>query len=143
MARTNLPLTTLTANGAQVNIVGTTIDQANGMNVVITTTGVPAIGSGERLLLYCTNTFAGVATVTVRKGANTTYLNVPAFRASKGDFVTANLTASTGTAWIGPFDPSWFEQPDSTATGGNPSFNIDFSASMTGVIFAFLLQRAF
>ena len=144
MARTTLPLTVLNANTSQVNLVGTAVDQANGMVVTITTTGVPAIGSGERLLFYVTNTFAGVNTVTIRKGSNPAYLNVPAFRASKGDLVTANLTASTGTAWIGPLDPSWFEQPDVTSPPvGSPQFFIDFSATMTGVIFAFLLQRAF
>lgn len=143
MARTNLPLVSLVANSFQVNLAGTAVDPVNGMNVVLTTTGIPAPGSFERVLLYVQNTTASTQTVTVRKGANTTYLNVPAFRAGKGDLVTTNLTATTGTAWIGPLDPSWFEQPDATATGGNPSLNVDFSAGMTGTIWAFLLQRAF
>ena len=144
MARTALPLTTLLGNASQVNLVGTAVDQANGMVVTITTTGVPAVGSLDRIIFYVTNTFAGVNTVTIRKGANPAYLNVPAFRAGKGDLVTANLTASTGTAWIGPLDPSWFEQPDvSSPPVGSPQIFVDFSATMTGVIFAFLLQRAF
>ena len=144
MARTALPLTSLLANSFQVNLAGTAVDQANGMVITLTTTGVPAPGSFERVILYVQNSTASTQTVTVRKGANPAYLNVPAFRAGKGDLVTTNLTATTGTAWIGPLDPSWFEQPDvSSPPVGNPQLFIDFSAGMTGTIWAFLLQRAF
>ena len=148
MARTNLPLTTLTSNGAVLNQAGTAIDQANGMYIAYVTTGVPAFGSLERLVIYATNTFAGTATITVRAGLYTTstpvfasmvklgYLNVGAFEAGKGDFVTGNLTASTGVAWIGPLEVARFLQGD----GG---IALDFSASMTGLIWAFALPRAF
>jgi hypothetical protein len=127
MARTALPLTNLTANGAVLNNAGTAIDAANGMAVTIPTTAIPSAGNLDRLVLYVQNTFAGTKTVTVKAG-----VNPPAFRAGLGDFTTGNLTASTGTAFIGPFDISRFIQADNTV-------NIDFAASMTGTIWALLL----
>lgn len=137
MARTNLPLTTLTPNGAVLNNAGTAIDATNGMNVQLPSNVIPAPGSYERVVLYVQNTAAATKTVTVRAGTGAPgYPNVPAFRAGKGDFTTGNLTASTGTAFIGPFDPSWFEQSDG-------SLNIDFAAGTTGTIWAIQLPRAF
>ena len=149
MARTAIVagLVTLPGNSAILNQAGQTIDQANGMNLPIVTTGIPAASSLDHLVLYVTNTFAGVATVTIRRGTNTTAAgvnataagldpNAPAFEAGKGDFVSGNLTASTGIAFIGPFDIARFVQPDS-------SLNIDFSPSMTGLIWAILLPRSF
>jgi len=127
MARTALPLTSLTANGAVLNQAGTAIDAANGMVVTIPTTAIPSGGSLDRLVLYVQNSFAGTKTVTVKAGANP-----PAFRSGVGDFTSGNLTASTGTAFIGPFDISRFIQADNT-------LNIDFAASMTGTIWALLL----
>jgi hypothetical protein len=147
MARTQLPLTNLSSNGAVLNTAGTAVDQANGMYVAWTTTGVPAPGSAERLVLYVTNTFAGAMTVTVRAGlyvtstpvfasmVKTGYLNVGSFESGKGDFVTGNLTASTGFAWIGPLEVARF-------LNGDGGIAIDFSASFTGTIFALMLPRA-
>jgi hypothetical protein len=148
MARTQLPLTNLTSNGAVLNTAGTAVDQANGMYVTWVTTGVPAPGSAERLVLYVTNTFAGVNTVIVRAGiynlstpvfgsmVKSSYLNLGSFEAGKGDFTTGNLTASTGFAWIGPLEVARFLNLD----GG---IAIDFSSTMTGTIFALMLPRAF
>ena len=137
MVRTNLPLMTLTANGAVLNNAGTAIDATNGMNIAIPSNVIPGNGSLERLVLYVQNSFAGTKTVTVRAGANTTgNPNSPAFEAGKGDFTTGNLTASTGTAFIGPFEVARFVQPDG-------SVNVDFAASMTGTIWAVFLPRAF
>lgn len=141
MARTNLPLTNMqmTATGAPgsvLNTAGTAIDATNGMNIQIPASNIPAPGSGERLLLYVQNTTASVQTVTVRKGVGGGVTPGPAFRSGKGDFVTANLNATTGLAFIGPFEPAIFAQLDG-------SFNVDFSAGMTGTIYAILLQRAF
>jgi len=131
MARTNLPVTSLVANGAVLNNAGTAIDATNGMNVVIPTTGIPAGGNADRLVLYVQNTTASTKTVTVKAGANP-----PSFQASKGDITTGNLTATTGTAFIGPFEVARVLQADS-------SVNVDFAASMTGTIWAVLLPRAF
>lgn len=136
MARTNLPLTNLTANGAVLNQAGTPIDATNGMNVQLPTTNIPASAFEDRLVLYVQNTTAATETVTVRKGANANYLNVPAFRAGAGDVVTGNLTATTGTAFLGPFEAARFMQADG-------SLNIDFSAGMTGNVWALLIPRAF
>ncbi len=137
MARTNLPLTSLTANSAVLNSAGTAVDATNGMNIQIPTNAIPAGGTADRLVLYVQNTTASTETVIVRAGANTTGdPNSPAFRAGQGDLTTGNLNASTGSAFIGPFDPSRFVQPDG-------SINVDFASGMTGTIWALLLPRAF
>lgn len=148
MARTNLPLTTLTPNSAVLNTAGTAVDQANGMYVQMTSSGIPAPGSLERLILYVTNTFAGVGTVTVRAGiyvlstpifasmVKSSYPNVPGFESAKGDLVTGNLTASTGIAFIGPFEVARFINQDNAIA-------LDFSASFAGLIWALMLPRAF
>lgn len=136
MARTNLPTTLMTPNGAVLNNAGTAIDAANGMNITFSSTGFPSAPLMDTLILYVQNTTASTKTVTVRAGANTTYLNVPSFEAGKGDLTTGNLTASTGTAFIGPFEIARFMQPDG-------SMNVDFSASMTGTIWAVLLPKRF
>jgi hypothetical protein len=148
MARTSLPLTTLTPNSAILNQAGTAVDQANGMFITLPTTSIPAPGSLERLLLYVTNTYAGVNTVTVRAGiyalstpvfasmVKSSYPGVPGFESGKGDLVTGNLTASTGFAFLGPFEVARFLNQD----GG---IAIDFSTTMAGLIWALMLPRAF
>lgn len=148
MARTQLPLTTLVSNGAVLNQAGTAIDQANGMYIALPTTAIPAPGSLERLVIYATNTFAGVNAIIVRAGLYVTstpvfasmvkvgYLNLLSFEAGKGDLTTGNLTASTGFAWVGPLEVARFLNQD----GG---IALDFSATMTGLIWAFQLPRAF
>jgi hypothetical protein len=137
MARTNLPLTNLTANGAILNNAGTAVDAANGMNIALPSTAIPVGSTTDRLVLYVQNTTASTKTVTVRAGTNSTgNPNAPAFRSGLGDVTTGNLTASTGTAFIGPFDVSRFVQTDG-------SVNVDFAASTTGTIWALLLPRAF
>lgn len=136
MARTNLPATTLTPNSAVLNNAGTAIDATNGMNLQLPTTAIPAAPQADTVVLYVQNTTASTKTVTIRAGANTTYLNVPAFEAGKGDLTTGNLTATTGTAFIGPFEVARFEQNDG-------SLNIDFAAGMTGNIWALVLPKRF
>jgi hypothetical protein len=131
MARTNLPVTNLTANGAVLNSAGTTIDATNGMNIAISTTGIPAGGNADRLVLYVQNTAGATKTVTVKAGANP-----PSFRKDLGDITTGNLSATTGTAFIGPFDVSRVLQADG-------SVNVDFASGTTGTIWALLLPRAF
>lgn len=136
MARTNLPLTSLTANGAVLNNAGTAIDATNGMNIQIPTNTIPAPGDADHIVLYVQNTTAGTKTVTVRAGVGGGTTAGAAFRSGLGDFTSGNLTASTGTAFIGPFDPSRFLQSDG-------SINVDFASSMTGTIWALLVPRAF
>lgn len=131
MARTNLPVTNLSAGGAVLNNAGTAIDATNGMNIVIPTTSIPASGDADRLVLYVQNTTASTKTVTVRAG-----VNPPAFRKDIGDIVTGNLSANTGTAFIGPFESSRHLQADG-------SINVDFASSMTGTIWALLVPRSF
>ncbi len=132
MARTNLPLTTLTPNSAVLNNAGTAIDAANGMTIALPSNAIPASPDAEQLLLYVQNTFAGTKTVTVRAGTS----NPPAFRGGLGDFTSGNLTASTGTAYLGPFDSSRFIQSDG-------SISVDFAASMTGTIWAVIVPARF
>lgn len=134
MARTNLPLSTFTS-GADLNDAGTSVDQANGMNVALASTAIPAGNGSESLVLYVTNTSAGTATVTVRKGVGGGATAGAAMRSGIGDLTTGNLSASTGTAFIGPFDPMRFAQADG-------SLNIDFSSGFTGKIWAILLPPA-
>lgn len=136
MARTNLPLTTMTANGAVLNNAGTAIDATNGMNVQLPTSAIPAAGNADTLVLYVQNTTASTKTVTVRAGVGGGATPGQAFRSGLGDLTTGNLTASTGTAFIGPFDVSRFAQLDG-------SINVDFAASMTGTVWAVLLPKRF
>jgi hypothetical protein len=142
MARTNLPLTSLTANSATLNNAGTAIDATNGMNVALSSSAIPSAASADRLVFYVLNTTASTKTVTVRKGDNTAYLNVPAFEASKGDLTTGNLNATTGSAFIGPFELARFVQSGG-AGADQPagSINVDFAAGMTGTIWAILLPK--
>jgi hypothetical protein len=141
MARTNLPLTSLNPKTPTLNNAGTAIDAANGMNIALASNAIPSTASGDRLVLYVQNTFAGTKTVTVRAGAGVAAPSnfgygypVPSQEQGLGDLVTGNLTASTGTAFIGPFETARFVQLDG-------SINVDFAASMTGTIWAVLLPR--
>lgn len=136
MARTNLPLTALVANSAILNQAGTAVDQVNGMNIQIPTTGIPATGNIERLVLYVQNTGAGAQTVIVRKGVGGGATPGAAFESGKGDLTTGNLTATTGTAFVGPFEVARFLQADG-------SVNIDFSANLAGTVWAIMVPRAF
>ena len=136
MARTNLPVTNLTANGAVLNSAGTAIDATNGMNIALTTTGIPAAGGPSDLILYVQNTAGATKTVTVRAGVGGGATMGPAFRSGIGDFTTGNLNATTGTAFIGPFDASRFLQLDG-------SINVDFASGTTGTIWALLKPRSF
>ena len=136
MARTNLPLTNLVPNGAVLNNAGTAIDATNGMNIAIPTNAIPAGGDCDELVLYVQNTTGSTKTVTVRAGVGGGANPGAAFRSGLGDLTTGNLTATTGTAFIGPFDPARFLQADG-------SINVDFASSMTGTIWALLKPRVF
>jgi hypothetical protein len=128
MARTAIPLSTFTSL-ADLNDAGTAIDQANGMTIALGD-AIPANGGIERLVIYVQNTHAATHTVTIRAGTT----NPPAFEGGEGDLTTGNLTASTGTAFIAGLHSSRFAQSDG-------SVSVDFSASITGTIWAFLLPK--
>ena len=129
MARTNLPLTNLVANGGLTDPAGTTADQANGMNVAIPTTAIPSGPHIDKLMLRVANTAGTAKNVIVRKG-----VDPPAFRSSIGD-LTVQVAATTGVKWVGPFEIARFVQADS-------SLNIDFESGFTGTITAFMAPSA-
>jgi hypothetical protein len=152
MPRTALTPKVLTGNGAIVNMLNdgtnmTAADNTNGMSVTIPTTGFPAGGNIDRMILLVLNTNATGRTVTIRAatpdggaaktGAGTANpaLTYPGFQAGKGDMTTSALTGTTGIGIIGPFDVARFLQPDGT-------ISIDFSGA-TGFVAAILLPRAF
>lgn len=128
MARTNLPISALVAEGGLADPAGTTIDQTNGMNVVMTTETVPPTYDAYRgVFLRVANTAAGAHNVIIRAG-----INPPAFRAPIGD-LTVSVTNGT-TKWLGPFEMGRHAQSDD-------SINIDFDAGFTGTITAFVAPR--
>ena len=161
MARTTLNPTTLTPNSAVLNNAGTAIDPVNGMAIPLPLSGFPAPPGADTLVLYVQNTTASTQTVKVRAGVNSGVLatggyagvstnpytgidpNSPTFRGGLGDLITGNLNATTGTAWIGPFDVSRFLNVDYTVTPNNQFAAVDFSSGMTGTIWAILLPKRF
>jgi hypothetical protein len=129
MARTNLPLSNLVANGSLTDPAGTAIDQANGMNVAIPTTAIPSGPHIDKLVLRVANTAGAGKNTIVRKG-----IDPPAFRQGLGD-LTVQVPATTGVKWLGPFELARFVQADG-------SLNIDFESGATGTITAFMLPAA-
>ena len=128
MARTNLPLSSLVAESTTslADPAGTAVDQANGMNVAVTSESIPPTYDAYKgIILRVANTAAAAHNVIVRAG-----VNPPAFRAPLGDLLVS-VTNGT-TKWIGPFDMARHAQSDD-------SINIDFDAGFTGTITAFLL----
>jgi len=141
MARTNLPVTELDPKSPTLNSAGTAIDAANGMNIALASSAIPAKAGADRVILYVQNSFAGTKTVTVKAGAGVAAPSnfgsgypIPSQEQGYGDLTTGNLTASTGTAFIGPFEAARYIQTDG-------SINVDFAASMTGTIWAVRLPR--
>jgi hypothetical protein len=125
-ARTNLPLSVVTAAGI-ADPAGTTIDQANGMNIAMVSEAIPPAYDAYRgLMLRVANT-GTTGNVIVRKG-----VNPPAMRADLGD-LNVSVTTST-TKELGPFDMARHAQSDD-------SINIDFASGFTGTITAFILGR--
>jgi len=128
MARTVIPLTTLTANTAVADPSngGTAIDATN--NHYINLGNVPL----EEVVIRVKNTTASTKTVTIKAGANP-----PADAAGQGDSGTLSLTDGSTTptyGWFGPLTSARFVQADGTV-------NIDVAASMTGYIAAFRIPR--
>lgn len=151
-ARTSLPVTKLSINGAVVSMLNdgtgmTATDATNGMSIAISTTGIPAGGNIDRLILLVLNTNGTGRTVTVRAatpdggaaktgaGTSNPAFTYPSFEAGKGDVTSGAMTLTTGLGIIGPFEIARFMQPDGT-------ISIDFSGA-TGFIAALLLPRSF
>lgn len=123
MARTNLPVTNMVEEGAVVAPAGTAIDPVNGMNIVLASGAIPAAPGAWDLFIQYNGTFAGAKNIYIRAGANP-----PSSRAGKGDLVQS---VNNQTVYIGPLEPARHEQADG-------SINVDFDASSTGTILAFL-----
>ena len=125
MARTNLPISAFVVEGSLTDPAGTTIDQANGMNVVMTSEAIPPAYDAYRgVFIRVHNTAASAANFIVRAGSNP-----PAMRASLGDLTTS--VAASATVWFGPLDMSRHAQSDD-------SINIDFGSGFTGTVTAFV-----
>jgi hypothetical protein len=107
---------------------GTAADQANGMNIAMTTTTIPPSYDAERgVLLRVNNSAANALNLIVRAGAYP-----PAMRQFLGDLLV-NIPAGK-TLWVGPLEMSRHAQSDD-------SINIDFQAAFTGTITAFVLPK--
>lgn len=121
MARTNVPVTALTANAENENPATTAIDATN--NHVI-----PAGGDMGRLLLRIVNTFAGSKVVTVKAG-----VNPPAFRAGLGD-LAITMAAQNDVAYV-LLEAARFAQ-------ANGDIYVDVAAATTGSILAMRLPAS-
>lgn len=119
MARTNVPITTLSQDTMNANPGTTAIDPTNGMVIA-------ANSFTRRLLIEFTNTFAGSKSATIRAG-----VNPPAVRSGLGDLVQA--IAQNGV-YIACIESARFAQADG-------SINLDFTASMTGTVRAIALPQ--
>lgn len=126
MARTNLPLTTLTQDGGAVAPATTAVDVANGMNIALASSAIPAGPNPLSLVIVFNQTFAGAKNIIIRAGANP-----PSFRKDKGDL---QVSANAQVAYVGPFDPARYLQTDG-------SLNVDFDAGTTGTVLALLLPH--
>jgi len=122
MARTTIPVTSLAKNAGAAMATAesaTAVDQTNGMAI--------AGANPEKLLLRVTNT-AGAAHGVIIRAGNSLY---PAVLSGQGD-LNVQVAATTGVAYVGPFDSERFLQSDG-------SLNVDFEASFAGKIAAVLL----
>lgn len=125
MARTAIPVTTLTANAATADVAGTAIDATNSHNV--------ALGSVacEEIIIRVKNTTASTKVATIKAGANP-----PADAAGQGDIAVSLTDGSTTAtvAFVGPLTSARFIRADG-------SINIDIGAGMTGAITVFAIPR--
>ena len=138
MARSAITVTTLTPNAGTLLVAAQSGDTANGNIVSFTTTGVPAPGLMDRLLLICTHGTATPQSFVIRAGVGGGATPGPAFRSgiAKAPVVTSPTNGATNpgdlavsitnatTQWIGPLDPSRYAQLDG-------SIWIDFQSGTT------------
>jgi len=138
MARTSVTPTALTANGVIDIPAGTTINSTlvtNGVNIPITTSGIPANSNEDRLFLYVTNTAGADQNVIVRAGVGGGATAGQAFRSGLGALTVVCHTASGGCL-VGPLATARFAQLDN-------SLNVDFGSGLTGVLTVFLMPKNF
>lgn len=126
MARTNIPLTTLTKDAILQEPAGTAVDVANGHYIDCST-----VKSGK-LLIWINNTFAGSKIVTVKAGANP-----PAFRQAIGD--NALTVTTTSRAFVMLESARYIQAPGGTDGGTGNRIFLDIAAAMTGTIAAVFL----
>lgn len=125
MPRTSVTPRALVANGSLNGATGpVTIDSTLVTNGVTIASAEP-----ERTVIRVTNTEASTNTVTLKAGDNP-----PALAAGQGDLVST-LAATTGVAYLGPFESGRFLQADG-------SLEIDFETGMTGAIDVLQLPRS-
>lgn len=117
MARTNVPITALTANAANADPATTALDATNGHTIAVG-------GLTDRLAIEVKNTFAGAKSVTVKAGANP-----PAIRAGLGD-LTKSLAQDEITILV--LESARFVQADG-------AIYVDLTAGTTGTIRAYRL----
>lgn len=125
MARTNVPVTVLTANAVTADVAGTAIDATNSHVIDVSAHAL------EQLIIRIENTTASTKTATVVAGADP-----PADAAGTGTIV-CSLTAGSVTptfGFIGPLTSARFVQV------GTKVF-VDIAAGMTGFITAFVVPR--
>lgn len=125
MARTQVPVTVLTANTVVADVAGTAVDPTNGHYIDV------SAYAAEQLIIRVKNTTASTKTATVKAG-----VNPPADAAGEGT-VVVSLTDGSGTptqAFIGPLTSARFIQAGSQV-------HVDIAAGMTGNITAFIVPR--
>lgn len=130
MARTQIPLTTLTRNAITDSPAGTVIDQANGMYIDLTTTAIPAGPGSESLTLEVRTTNGADKVVTIKAGVGGGVTAGAAMRAPLGDLALTAHAASNGGV-VGGLESARFMQ-------SNGQVYIDFASGTTGWITAFV-----
>lgn len=115
MARTSVPLSTLTLNGSTATPAGTTADQPNGHTI-------PVAGRPQRVIVRLTNTNGTNRVATFKAG-----VNPPAFRQSLGD-LAVTVPATTGDVFV-VLESARFVQADG-------SIWLDLAASFAGTVTA-------
>ncbi len=126
MARTNIPLTSLTKDAGANWPTGTAVDPTNGHYIDCT-------GLTGQVVLWLNNTAVATKVVTVKAGANP-----PAFRQSLGD--VAYTAQASGASVLGPFESARFIQaPGGTDGGTGGRIFLDLAAAITGNIAALFI----
>ena len=122
MARDAVTVTALTANAINTNPAGTAISPTNGANIA-------GVGNTNRLLVRVTNTNGTNRVVTFKAGTS----NPPAGRKGLGD-LAITVPATTGDVLV-VLESARFVKADG-------SIDVDFGASMAGIISAVRLPKA-
>jgi hypothetical protein len=129
VARTQIALTTLTRNGITDIPAGTSIDQANGMYIDLTTTAIPDGPGSENLMLEVRTTSGSDQVVTIKAGIGGGIAPGAAMRAAIGD-MTLTAHAASGGGIIGGLESARFMQ-------SNNQIYINFDSGTTGWITAY------